>query len=420
MTVGKEHPLRRELHNELHARPSLYFDGDTDVWHAAIVGDGAAPSAPLGLPGLEDVATTGQGNHGIGRLGDGRLKWEVHTEFVTLTFVVPASSSRDAEPPEAFAACIRHVEGSVMAAVRVLVRDEAHRERVTGPATDHVASSVGGGDASVYSNFRLADSGFVEFLLFNRNLNAYRTGRMVRRLLEIETYRMMALLALPMARETVLKLSSYDRRLAALIAHMQSTEKVDKALLSEVTRLSSDVLNFSAVARHRFGATRAYAEIVASRMQELREGRVEQRQRIGTFIDRRFQPAIRSVHAAERRLDELAERVGLAGDLLRTTVQVQLEDQNAALLTSMEERARVQVQIQQAVEGFSVIAITYYTVGLAKVVLDSTTELGLEPRIAKLLVLGAIPLVAFAVWKAVRHVRRSIVGHPSATHERGR
>ncbi|MGO8657883.1 DUF3422 family protein, partial [Rhizobium ruizarguesonis] len=86
-------------------------------------------------------------------------------------------------------------------------------------------------------------------------------------------------------------------------------------------------------ARHRFGATKAYAEIVASRTSELREVRVEQRQRIGTFIDRRFQPAVRSVEAAERRLDELAERVSLAGDLLRTTVQVQLEDQNASLLT---------------------------------------------------------------------------------------
>ncbi|PDT27437.1 hypothetical protein CO660_22245 [Rhizobium sp. L9] len=412
MPIGSEHPLRRELHDELHARPSLYFDGDTDVWHVAVVGDSGSPPLPVSLPGLEDVSTTLGGNHGIGRFGDGRLKWEAHTEFLTLTFVTPACSAPGSHPPEAFRASCDRINGKVIAAVRVLVRDEKDGLALEKPMLDYVASKVGGGDAEVHSNFRLSDSGFVEFLFFNRNLNAYRTGRMVRRVLEIETYRMMAMLAMPMARETISQLSAFDRRLDLLITHMQSAVKVDKALLSEVTRLSSDVLNFSALARHRFGATKAYAEIVASRVSELREERVEQRQRIGTFIGRRFQPAVRSVHAAERRLDELAERVSLAGDLLRTTVQVQLEDQNASLLTSMEERARIQVHIQQAVEGFSVIAITYYTVGLAKICLESISELGVDPHLAKLAVLAAIPLVLFAVWTAVRHVRRSIAGAP--------
>ncbi|MBB3236958.1 DUF3422 domain-containing protein [Phyllobacterium endophyticum] len=403
-----EHPLRDELHNELHARPSLYFDGDTDVWHVAIIGKDGPPSAPDGLPGLEEVSTTQQGKHGIARFAGGRLKWELHTEFLTLTFVVRPSDSVGGTPPQAFQELCDRADGQVIAAVRVIVRDEKDGQRLEKPGADFVASEVGGGDAEVHSNFRLTQSGFVELLLFNRNLNAYRTGRMVRRLLEIETYRMMALLAMPVARETVLNLELFDRRLKHLIAHMHSTIKVDKTLLSDVTRLSSDVLNFSAIARQRFGATMAYAEIVTSRMEELREGRVEQRQRIGTFIDRRFQPAIRSFRAAERRLDELAGRISLAGDLLRTTVQVQLEDQNASLLTSMEERARVQVHIQQAVEGFSVIAITYYGVGLAKISLESMSGLGLDPHVAKLAVLAAIPLVLFAVFKAVHHIRRSI------------
>lgn len=77
-------------------------------------------------------------------------------------------------------------------------------------------------------------------------------------------------------------------------------------------------------------------------------------------------------------------------------------------MRSMEERARVQVHIQQAVEGFSVIAITYYGVGLAKISLESMSGLGLDPHVAKLAVLAAIPLVLFAVFKAVHHIRRSI------------
>ncbi len=270
----------------------------------------------------------------------------------------------------------------------------------------------------MHTDFRLNDAGFLELFLFNKNLNDYRTGRMVRRLLEIETYRMMALLAMPMARQTLQNLVSFDRRLDTVVRHMQSTSKVDKALLVEVTKLSSEVLNFSARARHRFGATKAYAELVASRLAELREGKVNQRQRIGTFIDRRFQPAVRSITAAERRLDELGERVQLAGDLLRTTVQVQLEDQNASLLASVEERTRAQVHIQQAVEGFSVLAITYYAIGLFKVCLESVQTLGADVHYLKSALVFVVPLVLFTVWRAVRHVRSLITGQlrTSASH----
>ncbi|MGY5775305.1 DUF3422 domain-containing protein [Rhizobium sp. LEGMi135b] len=411
MAVGTEHPARMELHNELHARPSLYFDGDANVWHVAIVRDLAAPRIPTELFGLEGVKTTGNGRHGIASVGAGRLKWEAHSEFVTLTYIEPAVPGEPVIPPAQFRKVVDATEGRVIAAVLVIVRN-GETPRSFGSEGDYVASRVGGGDAEVHSSFRLNNEGFVELHLFNRSLNAYRTGRMVRRLLEIETYRMMALLALPLAQDIVASLPDLDRRLASLVDHLQAKEKVEKALLSEVTRLSSDILKLSANARQRFGATRAYADIIASRMQELREERVEQRQRVCTFIDRRFHPAVRFVQAAERRLNEITERVGLASDLLRTSVQVQLEDQNAALLRSMEERARMQVHIQQAVEGFSVIAISYYAVGLAKTCLESIGELGLDIHGAKAAFFFTIPAVVFAVWRVVRHVRRNIAAAP--------
>jgi uncharacterized membrane-anchored protein len=406
MNFSQEHPLRQELHNELHARPSLYFEGDIDVWHVAILGD-ASPSVLKTLVSLPDVLSTQNGKHGTGSVAGGRLKWELHTEFLTLTLVI-AAADPVASAPKSFQRLCADTRGEIIAAVRVLARDEREGKAIVRPQPDFVASEVGGGDAEVHSNFRLDDSGFVEFFLINRNLNAYRTGRMVRRLLEIETYRMMALLAMPVAKETARQLAAFDGRLNDLVGHMQNAAKVDKALLSQMTKLSSEVLNFSAAARQRFGATKAYAEIVTSRIQELREGRVEQRQRLGTFIDRRFQPAISSCRAAERRLDDLIERVSLAGDLLRTTIQVQLEDQNASLLSSMEERTRAQVHIQQAVEGFSVIAISYYAISLAKLGFESFSAFGLDPKIAKLAMLTAIPLFFFAVWSAVRNIRKKI------------
>lgn len=404
--IGPEHPLRRELHNELHARPSLYFDGDIDVWHLAIVDGETAPAVPERLQQLAAASKTGDGRHGIADFEGGRIKWELHTEFLTLTYTTAASDA--CSPPPPFGRLREEFVGQTITAVRVIVRNGKDGVFEQKTRATFVASEVGGGDAEVHSDFRLNEAGFLELHLFNRNLNAYRTGRMVRRLLEIETYRMMALLAMPTAKETIEKLAAFDNRLELIIGHMQSTSKVDKALLGEVTKLSSEVLNFSARARNRFGATKAYSELVASRLLELREGRVSQRQRIGTFIDRRFQPAVRSFFAAERRLDELGERVSLAGDLLRTTVQVQLEDQNASLLSSVEERTRAQVQLQQAVEGFSVLAITYYGIGLLKVCLESLQAVGMDIHYIKPALLGLVPVTLFAVWRTVRHVRSSI------------
>jgi uncharacterized membrane-anchored protein len=357
MSLWVEHPLRRELHGELHARPSLYFDGDTDVWHVAIMGETKAPLLPDRLIELTETSASARDTHGTGKFGKGRLKWEAHTEFITVTLVLPATPQTTRPLPKDFFDCVRQIDGKLITAARVLVRKDQGATPLKTLQPDFVASKVGGGDAQVHSNFRLTEDGVIEFYLVNHNLNAYRAGRMVRRLLEIETYRMMALLGFPVARQTVTRLAAYDQRLGRLIEQMRSEAKVDKELLSDVTQLSSEILEFSAGARHRFGATKAYAEIVASRMLELREERVEDRQRICTFIDRRFQPAIRSVHAAGQRLDDLTERVGLASDLLRTTIQVQLEEQNASLLASMERRTLAQVHIQQAVEGFSVIAI---------------------------------------------------------------
>lgn len=407
--TGPEHPRRRELHNELHARPSLYFNGDSDVWHLAVVGDPSTPTVPGWLLSVDTASKTPDGRHGIVTLDGGRLKWELHGEFLSLTFITAANET--CYPPSALTSIRSDIPGQTVAATRVIVRRDVSPFQELDDGPSYVASEVGGGDAEVQSNFRLNKAGFTEIYLFNKNLNDYRAGRMVRRLLEIETYRMMSLLALPVAKQTIENLEKFDRRLDRIIEHMRSTSKVDKDLLGEVTKLSSDVLKFSADARHRFGATKAYSELVASRLSELREGRVNQRQRLGTFIERRFQPAVRSVVAAERRLDELGERVSLAGDLLRTTVQVQLEDQNASLLASVEARARAQVHIQQAVEGFSVLAISYYAIGLLKICLESLQSLGVDIHLIKPAIAVVVPAVIFAVWKAVRAVRTSISGH---------
>src|SRR5690606_3557584 len=143
-----EHPLRRELHGELHARPSLYFDGNMDVWHLAIMNGDVAPVVPEPLQRLAAASTTTGPQHGIADYEGGRLKWELHTEFLTLTYT--AAASEGYSPPPAFVKLRNEIVGQTVTAVRVIVREGTatpfgHKTGVT-----FVASEVGGGDADVY------------------------------------------------------------------------------------------------------------------------------------------------------------------------------------------------------------------------------------------------------------------------------
>lgn len=115
-----------------------------------------------------------------------------------LTYAEPITPEAGLSVPPRFRQVLDRVPGRLVAVVVVTARDGAAPPSFVSEA-DFVASLVGGGDAEVHSTFRLNEDGFVGLYLFNRNLNAYRAGRMVRRLLEIETSRMMALLALPVA-----------------------------------------------------------------------------------------------------------------------------------------------------------------------------------------------------------------------------
>jgi len=68
-------------------------------------------------------------------------------------------------------------------------------------------------------------------------------------------------------------------------------------------------------------------------------------------------PCVRCPPGLCRRLVR-RHRPGLLG-LLRTRVEISRERQNQQLLTSMDRRARLQLRLQQAVEGLSVAAISY-------------------------------------------------------------
>lgn len=232
---------------------------------------------------------------------------------------------------------------------------------------------------------------------------------MVRRLLEIETYRMMASLSLEDARELASDLDAYDQALLTLSNRNAGSGVDARALLDDIALLSKQVVAAAVRHRHRFSATQAYSKLVFERLQELRETHAPGYQRLGIFIERRFNPTIRFCAATEQRLDQLAMSVANFGDLLQARVQVDMEDQNALILKSLNARADAQVKIQRAVEGLSVIAISYYLFSLCKLFYSAVVTLGapISAREAMAymgpLLFGILAIILVRIKKAKEH-----------------
>ncbi|MEQ6888546.1 DUF3422 domain-containing protein [Halomonas sp. CS7] len=410
------HPQRARLHNELHARPSIYFEEPAHLHHYAFLDEGEIAADILDR--IAEVAgrtPDREAAQEIIDLGDQTLKWERHTEFFTLTLLVPRPAGQGEPwpaPPATLAEIAAVHHKALINASLILVESEASwkGEAEAYGFRDPAGSSVGGGDATVWSDFRLTAAGLNRVLLVNRGLNAFRLGRMTRRLLEIETYRMMASLALPVAKELSLELRDYELELGELSErNTHGKEESPRPLLAAISALSARLERSGARSRQRFSATEAYARIVFTRIEELREERLGDRPRLGTFMLRRFRPTVHYCAAINQRQESLAESVARLNDLLRTRAQVEIEEQNFEILHSLNERTSSQLKIQRAVEGLSIIVMSYYLISLGKLGLEGLDALGMpiEPSVAAGVLgplgLGIIGLLAWRIQRVKNH-----------------
>jgi uncharacterized membrane-anchored protein len=238
----------------------------------------------------------------------------------------------------------------------------------------------------------------------------------VQRFFEIEAYRMLALLGLPIARQMSPMVSNLERRLTsvtdAISADAASTAS-DEHLLGELTRLAAEVERSLAATQYRFGASRAYYDLVCTRISELREQRLPGVQTIEEFMTRRLGPAIATCTTVSQRLRDLSDRIAQTSGLLSTRVDIAREKQNQALLASMDRRAKMQLRLQQTVEGLSIAAITYYMVGLANWLFKgiAAAGIGISVEVATGI---SIPIVVLVVALTVRRARRKIMSSDDA------
>lgn len=422
----KEHPLRHQTIAELHARTYEPLRAPERISHITTVcgerGTGRNVRYMLkllehyGLPLPDSVD-----QHYRAELGDIRMLWERHTEFVTYTFIKHGSFEHPFASPvleELPAAWLKHLPGEVVAAVSLALEPQDAPERnaeelsLLFDGNVVIGSEVVGGAARAWSDVRIHRDGLSRILLRDQGLSKNQAGRLAKRILEVSSYRAMALLGLPPAREANRLLSKADGRLVQVATRMsgdgQSETHSQKALLAELTALAVDIETIAAKTSYRFEASKAYYGVVAQRLEQLRQRRIEGLQTFTEFLDARLAPAVATCDSTFQRQHDLAERAARLTSLLRARVEVELQRQNRTLLESMDRRAKIQLRLQETVEGLSVIAIGYYGVGLVGYLLKGLEGHGFAIDANYLTGLSA-PVVVLLAWLGIRRMKARLL-----------
>ncbi|MDR3521842.1 MAG: DUF3422 domain-containing protein [Acidocella sp.] len=433
LQLPANHPQRQELNDEAHARPAESLTAPVRISYVALYGDSALRDGQLqhiaALAERFDVKPPAPGAiHYSADMGRFRLKWERHSEFARYKFIAPGTGEDPfADPP------IRQVPADWLAGLTGQILTATHAaflplgdaqpdyDAISGrlfAGNPLIGSAVAGGAGIALTDLRIRPDGFSRLLVLDKSLRPRQAGRALQRLLEIDTYRLLALLTLPVARRLSPVLAASERELAEITSALVSVaEAGEPQLLDRLTRLAAQIESFESQNNYRFSAGRAYYQLVQQRIAELREERIVGIQTFREFTELRLAPAMNTCSVTAKRLESLSSRVARATQLLSTRVDVSREQQSIAVLESMNERADLQLRLQQTVEGLSVAAITYYIIGLIGYAARGVQASGvkIDPDMAMGI---AIPFVILAVALGIRRIHHKVLhaspgtGHP--------
>ncbi|MES0809716.1 DUF3422 domain-containing protein [Roseibium sp. SCPC15] len=411
-------PLRERVLGEVHARPFRPIVSPRTILHYAFLTNSEEAAKDQEWLAEFCISRGTQGpapgtRHHTLSFGGGTLSWEQHAEFTTYTWDGAANPKEIfGKIPAAhpFGAAFR-APGDLLVAARLELRVPELGEdwRSHFDASSLTVSSLEDGAAMVATDFRQDGDGLTRFLVFNHRLSDVQSGAVVQRLLEVETYRTLAMLGLFEATRLQPEIRRFEIQLAELTGQMKDTSALgaNQELLDKLSALAAALEAGATASTFRFGASRAYHQIVKARFETLREEAAPGELSIASFLARRLSPAMRTCQAIEDRQAMLSRKLARATTLLRTRVDVELEQQNRSLLQSMNRRARLQLRLQQTVEGLSVAAVSYYVVGLISYLAKATKQTGLPLPDANIMTGIAVPFVVLLIWWTVRRIRHN-------------
>ncbi len=403
---------RAQALGEIHARPYALVQVPRVIFQLAFLTEGGSAvdhAVMAELSRSRGISPPGRDtSHHALSWGQGTLRWERHTEFSTYFWDGPVPDKFGAEVAVHPFGDSFSPPGTLISGIRLEIRPDSPETREAIAAFDPTSlcySEIKNGQAMILTDFRQNGDGLTQILVIDRGMNEAGRGAVVQRLLDIETYRTLAMMGLPLAQSLSPDIRRIEDGLTGITNAMKqhARDKADE-LLTEITRLAAELEANAALSLYRFGASRAYYGIVQERIRTLAETAVPGYETLGFFLERRLAPAMRTCQSVEERQANLSRKLARATALLRSWIDVELEQLNTTLLNSMDRRAKLQLRLQQTVEGLSVAAISYYVVGLFGYVAKAAHGLGLPVKPETLTGI-AVPFVIVGMWLLVRAIR---------------
>lgn len=412
-------PIAKDLYAELHARPLPAITLPSAVWQVLLKTNAdeiqEIISSFYALNDQIPPENINGANKLVLQLNDCEVRLELHREFCSFLFIqhsIDEALLLDDSTPYS-QEWLSQLSGNLLICNSVKLIPEQYqeidKERIQNYFDEQrvIGSYLLDSKATVWTSFRLHNDS-AKYVVFVADLSNVRIGFLLQQLIEFESYRILALLGFPKAKELIQELVFMDETLANILRRLpDAAHYAELELLLEITNLSTKIEALQVEASYRFRATRAYNELVHERLANLQEEPFEEMSTMSTFLNRRFNPAIRTCESVQEELYQLSNRVSSASRLLQVRVNVSMAEQNKALLASMDQRGYQQLRLQETVEGLSVVAISYYIVGLLEKIfkLSSNLPWSIEPK--TLTAISIIPVVLF-VWLGVRKVRTGI------------
>jgi uncharacterized membrane-anchored protein len=431
--IRDDHPQRYALHNEIHARPPIALWSDERVISQVFILD--AISRRQHITWIDKASAGFPLHHGTAHNQSIRvlelapepsrilLKWEMHGEFVVVTIFAQqpnaASFASRADVldragqlmEKAAGQGLHDVAGQRIMALDIVLENAAFYSDAYDVAKRFRGNTVVGSvitsnqNAQLWTDLMLDDVGFVQMIVRSKEIGSRQAGRAIQRLIDAETYRMMALLALPNAKALAGPLRAAETELAKVSEKIATAQKstaidlsIDAQLLGDVSALAAQVEGWISANGLRFTAAEAYHELVKGSLAEMHETTIPGVQMLNTFMDRRFEPAMRTCRWTVRRLSDLSDRISRTTHILKTRIEFVNESQQQALLASMDRRAKLQLRLQQTVEGLSIIVMTYYATSLLQYVAKGLKEVGIAAVDPEIVGLVSVPVIAISLY----------------------
>ncbi|MFT6658979.1 DUF3422 family protein [Maritalea sp.] len=333
------------------------------------------------------------------------VTWEAHTEFVTLTWYAPIDD-KIARPMGIGLEVLKQFPIITAARIDIVERHEISPSALLGFEPKSLClSRIGAGNAQIGTDFQTDEHGFTRFEIAVHQLSSIKTGILVRRFLEIDTYRTMALVGLPDARVQSRIVGGLEVELSTLNGEIGGVSTIEdsKRILGMLHSLSVRAGRSLDATAYRFAASQAYGDVLQIRLDRIEEEQSEKHTTITRYLSNRVDPALATCRATEKRQRSLNNKIARSIQLLDARINVDIQSQNREVLSSISKTAKSQYKLQSTVEGLSTIAISYYALGILGYVFAGFAE---QLPLSKTMMLGLLaPFVLLASWFGIQAIK---------------